>query len=261
MIDFRALAAPFEPEEVSWRLGSVSKEKMRGMALAFVDARTVMDRLDDVCGPAGWQCRYSHANGKTVCDIGILCDGEWIWKADGAGDTDIEQEKGALSDAFKRAAVRWGIGRYLYMLDSPWVEIEEAGRSFRIRRGAYKELEMILRRFNHSYAAGEVNQPSAISQARDDIAQMQVNGEQPVREMKSQSRLAAELFASRAIMVFRDIKGGASVADWYNAPFSEKGTKTNRDKLAELAEKHPDLHQKVEEAAEQARASGGAILQ
>jgi len=127
MIDFKALSAPFPPEEVSWRLGSTSKEKMRGMALAFVDARTVMDRLDDVCGPAGWQCRYSHANGKTVCDIGILCDGEWIWKADGAGDTDIEQEKGALSDAFKRAAVRWGIGRYLYMLDESFAEVSEDG--------------------------------------------------------------------------------------------------------------------------------------
>ncbi|MFZ5783942.1 MAG: HNH endonuclease [Pseudomonadota bacterium] len=33
MIDFKALSAPFPPEEVSWRLGSTSKEKMRGMAL------------------------------------------------------------------------------------------------------------------------------------------------------------------------------------------------------------------------------------
>jgi hypothetical protein len=98
MVDFKALAAPFPPEEVSWRLGSTSKEKMRGMALAYLDARNVMDRLDDVCGPEGWQCKYSHANGKTVCDIGIVLQGidgakEWVWKADGAGDSDIEAEK------------------------------------------------------------------------------------------------------------------------------------------------------------------------
>lgn len=125
MADFKALAAPFSPAVVSWRVGSMNKEKTRGMALAYIDARDVMERLDTVCGVAGWQCRYSHANGKTVCDIGIRCGDEWIWKADGAGDSDIEAEKGALSDAFKRAAVRWGIGRYLYDLPSPWVELDE----------------------------------------------------------------------------------------------------------------------------------------
>lgn len=125
--DFKALAAPFAPDRVSWRVGSTNKEKTKGMALGFIDARDVMDRLDAVCGPAGWQCRYSHAEGKTVCDIAIKCGDEWVWKADGAGDTDFEAEKGALSDSFKRGAVRWGIGRYLYDLPSPWVEIEPMG--------------------------------------------------------------------------------------------------------------------------------------
>jgi hypothetical protein len=77
----------------------------------------------------------SHANGKTVCDIGIKVMGaSGIWKADGAGDTDVEAEKGALSDAFKRAAVRWGVGRYLYGLPSPWVELEKKGRTWVIKQ-------------------------------------------------------------------------------------------------------------------------------
>jgi hypothetical protein len=42
----------------------------------------------------------------------------------------MEAEKGALSDAFKRAAVRWGIGRYLYDTDSPWVAIEKRGNTY-----------------------------------------------------------------------------------------------------------------------------------
>lgn len=99
-----------------------------------------MQRLDDVCGPAGWQCRYPHANGKTVCEIGIKVDGEWLWKADGAGDTDYEAEKGAMSDAFKRAAVRWGIGRYLYDLGNIWVGIKAQGKSYAIEDGEYKKL-------------------------------------------------------------------------------------------------------------------------
>lgn len=144
---FERLSAPFDPDSISWRAGSTNGDKTKGLALAYLDARDVMERLDLVCGPAGWQCRYSHANGKTVCDIGLRCDGEWIWKADGAGDTDVEAEKGALSDAFKRAAVRWGIGRYLYGLPSPWVEVEPMGRSVKIKAGEYKKLTSLLRNY------------------------------------------------------------------------------------------------------------------
>lgn len=125
-VDWKALAAPFPPDAVSWRVGSISKnDKTKARALAYLDARDVMNRLDAVVGPAGWQCRYSHAGTKTVCDIAIRVGDEWVWKADGAGDTDIEAEKGSLSDAFKRSAVRWGIGRYLYDLPSPWVTINQ----------------------------------------------------------------------------------------------------------------------------------------
>lgn len=132
-----ALAAPFPPEKVSWRVGSTNKRKRqqetkdqyakatRGQALAYIDARDVMERFDEVCGPANWQCRYPHAGTKTVCEIGVKLDDEWIWKSNGAGDTDIEGDKGAMSDAFKRAAVLWGVGRYLYDVDAPWVALDD----------------------------------------------------------------------------------------------------------------------------------------
>ena len=150
---FDRLAAPFPPDAVSWRIGTSNKKKRqrelsdyhakatKGMALAYIDARDVMDRLDEVCGPGGWQCRYPHANGKTVCEIGIKVEDEWIWKADGAGDTDHEAEKGALSDAFKRSAVRWGIGRYLYHLSSPWVDLDEREQ---ITADSHKKLRALL---------------------------------------------------------------------------------------------------------------------
>lgn len=125
------LAEPFPPHMVSFRVGPTTKDKTRGMALAYIDARDVMRRLDDVCGPENWQNEYPWSDGKrVVCRIGIKIDGEWIWKTDGAGDTDTEGEKGALSDAFKRSAVHWGIGRYLYDVDAPWVAIEQKGTSY-----------------------------------------------------------------------------------------------------------------------------------
>src|ERR1700744_2711820 len=106
------------------------------MALAYMDARAVMDRLDGVCGPDGWQCNYLVTGQLAVCSLGVrVPSGEWIWKADGAGATDVEGEKGMLSDALKRAAVRFGIGRYLYDMRSPWVDIEPMGRSYKIKDG------------------------------------------------------------------------------------------------------------------------------
>lgn len=115
-----ALSRPFESDQISWRQGG------QGKMLAYFDARDGENRLDEVCGIAGWQCRYSHVGEKTICEIAIKIDGEWIWKANGAGDTKIESEKGAISDAFKRACTMWGIGRYLYDLKgAPKVELKD----------------------------------------------------------------------------------------------------------------------------------------
>jgi hypothetical protein len=70
-------------------------------------------------------------------------NGAWIWKADGAGATDVEGEKGMLSDALKRAAVRWGVGRYLYEMNSPWVAIVQRGKSSYLADGVRKELDAV----------------------------------------------------------------------------------------------------------------------
>ena len=131
------LERPFPANRISWRVGATTKDGTRGIPLAYIDARDVMDRLDKVIGPASWQCRYpTDYNGLLICEIGIRASflgipvrpdslgTEWVWKANGAGDTQVEAEKGKASDAFKRAAVLWGIGRYLYALPNQWVELE-----------------------------------------------------------------------------------------------------------------------------------------
>jgi hypothetical protein len=145
-IDIQALAAPFPAAEIEWRVGSTNGQKTSGLALAYLTARHVMDRLDEVCGPGNWQDRYEFHGPRTVCYLSIRIDGEWVTKADGAGDSDVEAEKGAISDALKRAAVKWGIGRYLYDLGSIWVEIEPAGRSFKIKQDQYSKLQQALNR-------------------------------------------------------------------------------------------------------------------
>lgn len=125
MMDLSKLSAEFPREDVHWRAQTLTKDGTKALALAYLDARDVMDRLDDVCGPENWQSHFDEtAKGRVICRLSIRVDSEWVTKSDGAGDTAVEGEKGGISDALKRAAVSWGVGRYLYRLPSVWVPCE-----------------------------------------------------------------------------------------------------------------------------------------
>src|SRR5262245_23206781 len=109
---FTALAQPFEPEEVKVR-------PQGGRQLQYITARTVMNRLDDVLGPANWWDDFLPQEHSVICRLTIrLPDGTTLTKSDAggyAGMTDSgDDDKSGFSAAFKRAAVKFGIGRYLY---------------------------------------------------------------------------------------------------------------------------------------------------
>lgn len=128
----KLLQAPFLPEELEWRVGATSGDKSKGLALAYVTNRAIQNRLDDVFGPFGWRNEYQAWQGKSqLCGISVYDEEkrEWVTKWDGADNTDFESTKGGLSDAMKRAAYQWGIGRYLYKLEAKWVPIKQAGKS------------------------------------------------------------------------------------------------------------------------------------
>lgn len=128
------LRAPFNPADIEWRVSHVKKTS-RGPAalvLAYVTARGVMNRLDEVVGPGNWQDEYRHVSEGVICRLSVRVDGEWIAHEDGAPPTDVEPFKGGISDALKRAAVKFGIGRYLYNLDNQWSELKEK------KEGAYR---------------------------------------------------------------------------------------------------------------------------
>ncbi len=159
--DIRAkLAAPMD---YKFRPGSTSKKRENGkyppgtkaMMLAFVDARDIMDRLDDVVGVGNWQSdlkqvnpdgsvmvalsiRMPHTTSSIPADgsafLNVNASHEWVTHVDcgykNAPDNDSESEplKAAMSDGLKRAAVRFGVGRFLYDLPSHWAEIDEWGK-------------------------------------------------------------------------------------------------------------------------------------
>lgn len=112
---FAALAAPFAEQELRKR-----PAKGSGKDLTYVTARAVMNRLDEALGPSGWWDEY-----RPFGENGVLCrltirlpDGVLLAKEDVGGisvtSDPSDTEKSGVSDAFKRAAVKFGVGRYLY---------------------------------------------------------------------------------------------------------------------------------------------------
>jgi hypothetical protein len=129
----RALAAPFDPTEVRFKPAVVSGN--RAMALAYVDARVIQDRLDEVLGVEGWQDDYEcREDGAVVCRLRLRLGQEWVTKVDVGGPSEQpdggDRLKAAFSDALKRAAVKFGIGRYLYRLPTQWVDYDPQRRQF-----------------------------------------------------------------------------------------------------------------------------------
>jgi hypothetical protein len=87
-----------------------------------------MARFDEVFGPFGWQNSFHEGpQGGLICKLGAYDPNseQWVWKEDGAENTQVEAVKGGLSSAMKRTAVQWGVGRYLYNLTDNWAKLQD----------------------------------------------------------------------------------------------------------------------------------------
>jgi len=121
------LADPFDPKELKFKPQMVKNN--RALAMPYIDARCVQDRLDEVVGVDGWQDRYEVLpDGSVVCTLRVRLGGRWITKTD-VGSLSEQPDggdrlKAAFSDALKRAAVKFGVGRYLYRLPATWVDYD-----------------------------------------------------------------------------------------------------------------------------------------
>lgn len=112
-----------------WRVQSFSKNKPSAQLVAYIDARDVMNLLDEVCGAENWASDFKDIGGQTFAGIGINVGmkgaSEWVWKWDTGSESNIEKEKGQASDSLKRAGVQWGIGRFLYDMDIKYLDANE----------------------------------------------------------------------------------------------------------------------------------------
>lgn len=91
--------------------------------LLYKNARVDMALLDEAVGEMGWKREHSVVNNNLFCTISIKDkeSGEWVSKQDVGVESFTAKEKGEASDAFKRAATCWGIGRELYSVPNIFI--------------------------------------------------------------------------------------------------------------------------------------------
>lgn len=157
-IDLKRLSEPFEPSEIEWRVGATNRDRMKGIALPYITNRAVQNRLDEVCGMGNWWNEFKQwGENSQLCGITILIDGRAVTKWDGADNTNVDPTKGGLSNSMKRAAAQWGIGRYLYDLDTYWVDIQPVGKSYKIVTPPQLPKEALPKGFTgkQKFAAGD----------------------------------------------------------------------------------------------------------
>jgi hypothetical protein len=130
LIDERGHPTPQGWRKIGELFGKEMSSKQRkgagGRTFDYITARQVAKRLDDVVGPGNWatEVKVIRADHPVSVLVGVAVFGVWKWdagysnnpEADDEQDRAYEQEplKAAVSDGFKRAAVLWGIGRWLY---------------------------------------------------------------------------------------------------------------------------------------------------
>lgn len=127
----KKLKEPFRKEELEFRVGATNNDKSMGLALAYVQARAIQNRLDELFGVDGWTVSYKEISAGFICSLSIKINDRWVTKEDGAGMTEYESVKGGISNAFKRVASSgFGIGRYLYNAKKNWYPIRQQGRGY-----------------------------------------------------------------------------------------------------------------------------------
>lgn len=138
----KELLAPITAKEIEWRVQSTKDGKMT--IVPYITNRCVMERFDAAFGSFNWCSEFKEIQNGFICRLTVKFNGEVIYREDGASKTGIEPEKGGISDAMKRCAVQFGLGRGLY--NYPRVQIADGGKF--IPFWAYPRLDAMVKAIN-----------------------------------------------------------------------------------------------------------------
>lgn len=186
----RKFRAPFDPQDVDFRPQTQGKGASgKAQAVCYVSARVVMDRLDEVVGPGAWSFSYEPivvANGQVQIAKGRLTV-HGVTKEDAGEANNFDPSKACVSDAIKRAAVMWGIGRYLYDIGGEWVTLNQYGQ---IAPEDLKRLRAKLPRPDGKPSQQPVTRPVAPTEPAPEVAH-HVEDNRPVAAPATQAPASA----------------------------------------------------------------------
>lgn len=130
-IDFRTLKA----DEIEVRPQSIKNGK--ATMLLYIDSRAVVSLLNETVGNMNWQSEFYQVGEQTIGKIGIYDEDRdiWVWKSDVGSESNVEAEKGKISDTYKRVLSRFGV-QELY--SAPRITIDDDGYG----NSGYKVLEI-----------------------------------------------------------------------------------------------------------------------
>ncbi|MDR6753466.1 Rad52/Rad22 family DNA repair protein [Deinococcus soli (ex Cha et al. 2016)] len=126
----KRLQEAFPVHMVQWKPGAFSRDRSRALMMAHIDARAVQDRLDAIC-PHDWEFRVEVVPGTRQPTVKGRLTVLGVTREDigEAPEGDLGTLKAAASDALKRCAVHFGIGRYLYDLPKTWADWDDAKKA------------------------------------------------------------------------------------------------------------------------------------
>ena len=138
---FAQLTEPFDPSEIKWRVTHTTRDGSRGAVIAFADPRAYSDRLNQVFTPSGWTRTYEVntvssvtrikkdkliQTGKVLVTCTVTIAGLGTHADSGEEWADEENAMtSAQAQAFKRACICFGLGRYLYNFAEMWVPLNQ----------------------------------------------------------------------------------------------------------------------------------------
>lgn len=141
---YRQLAEPFDVSEIKWRVTHTNRDGSRGAVIAFADPRAYTDRLNQLFTPSGWTRNYDVTTVSAVSRLKrdkVIQTGKVLVTCtltiarlgchSGSGEKWADEENAftaAEAQAFKRTAMCFGLGRYLYKLPETWVSLDEYGK-------------------------------------------------------------------------------------------------------------------------------------
>jgi hypothetical protein len=141
-----ALARPFAPREIRWRIQSAGERRdarsggntaIWCKVVPYLDTTAVLNRLTETVGLDGWQSSVAVVPGGVVCTVSLrLREGEWISRSDvsdlaeGEGEMGQTALRAASTLAFKRCCRLFGVGLELYQGGTRFGRVHEAGEYY-----------------------------------------------------------------------------------------------------------------------------------